>query len=103
MHPGFVGEDASRISEKEQMMSDVITRGVVYVHSSPRALCPHVVWAVGNALPGKQMKVQWTPQPAAPSMNRTEISWVGPAGTGARLASSLRGWNQLRYEVTEEG
>jgi glucokinase len=25
-------------------------RGVLYVHSSPRALCPHVEWAAGRAL-----------------------------------------------------
>ncbi|HLR57232.1 MAG TPA: DUF3145 domain-containing protein [Beutenbergiaceae bacterium] len=83
-------------------MSDVITRGVVFVHSAPRALCPHVEWAIGNVLPGNQVKAQWSPQPAAPSLNRTEVSWVGPVGTGARIASALRGWNHLRYEVTEE-
>ena len=22
------------------------TRGVVYVHSTPKALCPHIVWAI---------------------------------------------------------
>ncbi|MDR0626441.1 MAG: DUF3145 domain-containing protein, partial [Bifidobacteriaceae bacterium] len=31
-----------------------------------------------------------------------EHSWMGPQGTGARLASALRGWEHLRYEVTEE-
>ena len=25
-------------------------RGVLFVHSSPRALCPHVEWAAGRAL-----------------------------------------------------
>jgi len=33
---------------------------------------------------------------------RTELSWAGEAGTGAKLASALRGWDNLRYEVTEE-
>ena len=35
-------------------------------------------------------------------MMRAETSWVGPVGTGARLTSALRGWANLRYEVTEE-
>lgn len=35
-------------------------------------------------------------------MVRCEFSWVGPIGSGARLASALRGWEHLRYEVTEE-
>ena len=28
--------------------------------------------------------------------------WTGEAGTGGRIASALRGWDNLRYEVTEE-
>jgi hypothetical protein len=35
-------------------------------------------------------------------MMRAETSWVGQVGTGARLTSALRGWANLRYEVTEE-
>ncbi|MGH3424385.1 MAG: DUF3145 family protein, partial [Nocardioidaceae bacterium] len=26
----------------------IATRGVVYVHSAPSALCPHVEWAVAG-------------------------------------------------------
>jgi hypothetical protein len=33
---------------------------------------------------------------------RTEFYWEGPQGTGAALASGLRGWEHLRYEVTED-
>ena len=33
---------------------------------------------------------------------RAELSWTGAPGTGAELASALRGWDGLRYEVTEE-
>ncbi|WP_147916982.1 DUF3145 domain-containing protein [Ruania zhangjianzhongii] len=82
-------------------MSGQSTRGVVFVHSSPRALCPHVEWAAGSVL-NAHVAFDWTAQPAAPEMFRAELSWAGPAGTGARLASALRGWNHLRYEVTEE-
>ena len=35
-------------------------------------------------------------------MQRAELPWRGEPGTGARLASALRGWDHLRYEVTEE-
>ncbi|MDR3031916.1 MAG: DUF3145 domain-containing protein, partial [Kitasatospora sp.] len=28
------------------------TRGVLYIHSAPRALCPHVEWAVAVLLAG---------------------------------------------------
>lgn len=79
----------------------VVTRGVLYVHSAARALCPHVEWAAGRAL-GVRVDLQWTPQPLGPALYRTELSWQGEQGTGARLASALRGWADLRYEVTEE-
>lgn len=77
------------------------TRGVLFVHSTPPALCPHIEWALGTAL-GQEVRLQWSDQEAAPGMVRCEFSWVGPIGSGARLASALRGWEHLRYEVTEE-
>ncbi|MBK5249566.1 MAG: DUF3145 domain-containing protein [Actinomycetales bacterium] len=82
-------------------MSGVITRGVIFVHSAPRALCPHVEWAAGSVLDARA-SFGWTPQTAAPGLFRAELSWTGSPGTGARLASALRGWTHLRYEVTEE-
>lgn len=77
------------------------TRGVVYVHAAPAALCPHVEWAVGAALDAR-VTFDWTPQPASPGALRAELSWQSESGTGARVASALRHWAQLRFEVTEE-
>ena len=77
------------------------TRGVLYVHSAPSALCPHVEWAVGGAF-GAPVRLEWSPQPAERSAYRTEYTWTGPTGTAAKLASALRGWQKLRFEVTEE-
>lgn len=82
-------------------MSGHLTRGVLFVHSAPRALSPHVEWAAASVL-GMRPVFDWTDQPAAPGALRAEISWAGTAGTGARLASALRGWDHLRYEVTED-
>jgi hypothetical protein len=79
----------------------VTTRGVLYVHSAPTALCPHVEWAVAGVL-GVHVSLEWTAQPAAPNMWRAELSWQGAAGTAAQITSALRGWHHLRYEVTEE-
>ena len=63
------------------------TRGVLYVHSAPSALCPHL---------------EWTPQPAQAGCYRAELSFSGEPGTAAAIASALRGWNHLRFEVTED-
>ncbi|MGY4904879.1 DUF3145 domain-containing protein [Streptomyces sp. 900116325] len=77
------------------------TRGVLYVHSAPRALCPHVEWAVAGVL-GARVELDWIRQPAAPGTWRSEFSWKGAAGTASKLASTLRGWDLLRFEVTAE-
>ena len=79
----------------------VVTRGVVFIHSTPAALCPHIIWALQSVL-GRRVELQWTSQPLGPKLLRTELSWAGKAGTGAKIASALRGWDHLRYEVTEE-
>lgn len=77
------------------------TRGLLYVHSAPSALCPHIGWAIGGVL-GAPPHLDWIPQPAERAAYRTELSWTGPVGTGAELATALRGWQRLRFEVTEE-
>ncbi|MFE5211052.1 DUF3145 domain-containing protein [Streptomyces sp. NPDC056600] len=77
------------------------TRGVLYVHSAPRALCPHVEWAVAGVL-GARVNLDWIRQPASPGTWRSELSWQGKAGTASKLASALRGWQMLRFEVTSE-
>ena len=77
------------------------TRGVLYIHSAPSALCPHVEWAVGGVF-GMPVRLEWTAQPVERASYRTEYSWAGPTGTGAKLASALKGWQRIRFEVSEE-
>ena len=77
-----------------------MTSGVLFLHSCPPALCPHVEWAVASVL-GVRVSLSWTSQPAEPGILRAECGWQGRAGTAGRLAAALRGWTMLRYEVTE--
>ena len=77
------------------------TQGVVFIHSAPAALCPHIQWALESAL-GTRVHLDWIKQPAAPGLMRVEYTWHGPAGTGARITSAFRGWENMRYEVTED-
>jgi hypothetical protein len=94
------------VDPKEQLMRATnqfadVTSGVVYVHASPAAVCPHVEWALTSTL-NAQAKLNWTPQPAMPGQLRAVVMWVGPVGTGARLASALLSGSVLRFEVTED-
>ena len=77
------------------------TRGVLYIHSTPSALCPHIEWAVGGVF-GAPVRLDWIAQPAERASYRTEYSWTGPVGTAAKLASAIKGWQRIRFEVTEE-
>ena len=77
------------------------TRGVVYVHSTPLAVCQHVEWAIARVLDAP-VNLEWSPQPVDPGMRRAECSWTGRPGTGAELAAALRQWPMIRFEVTEE-
>jgi len=82
-------------------MATPMTRGVILIHSAPRALCPHIEWAIGRTL-GRAVGLDWTEQPVLSGSRRAELYWEGPAGTGAALASAIHGWEHLRFEVTED-
>ena len=75
--------------------------GVLYVHSAPPALCPHIEWAVAGIV-GATVGMPWVGQPAAPGALRAELTWQARRGTAGAIASALAGWNRLRFEVTED-
>jgi hypothetical protein len=79
----------------------VSARGVLFVHSCPPAVRPHVEWAVAGVL-GVPVRLDWRDQPIAPGCLRAQTGWRGPGGTAGRIAASLRGWPLVRAEVTEE-
>jgi len=78
------------------------TKGVVFIHCCPPAIAPHVEWALAGVL-GRPCRLEWSAQPAAPGQLRAEATWIGPIGTGASLAGSLRSWPMLKFEITEQG
>ncbi len=78
-----------------------LTRGVLFVHSTQRALCPHLEWAISDVL-GSRVSLDWLPQPVLPGQVRGEVSWQAKPGTAARITSALRQFKAVRYEVAEE-
>lgn len=50
----------------------------------------------------RAVNFSWLDQPALDGSRRTEFTWSGPVGSGAAIASALRGWEHLRFEVTED-
>ena len=59
--------------------------GVLYVHSAPPALCPHIEWAVAGIM-GAPVNMPWGGQAAAPGALRAELTWqalcAGASGVG---------------------
>ncbi|MET3803392.1 hypothetical protein ABIB25_000376 [Nakamurella sp. UYEF19] len=76
-------------------------QGVIFVHSAPAAICPHVEWAISGVV-GDRVSLSWTAQPASPGQLRAEVGWKGTPGTAGRIASALRAWPMLRFEITED-
>jgi uncharacterized protein DUF3145 len=79
----------------------VSVTGVLYVHSAPPALCPHIEWAVAGIV-GAPVSMPWAGQPASPGSLRAELTWQARPGTAGAITSALAGWNRLRFEVTED-
>jgi len=79
----------------------VSAHGVLYVHSAPPALCPHIEWAVAGVV-GAPVGMPWVGQPAAPGALRAELTWQARPGMAGAITSALVGWNRLRFEVTED-
>ena len=75
----------------------VLARGVIYIHSAPRALCPHVEWAVGRAL-GRAVNFDWRDQPVLDGRPAHRVLLGGPPrhGRRARLRAARLGAPALR-------
>ncbi len=77
------------------------SRGYLAIYSAPSALTRHIQWAVANIL-GRSVLLMWTPQPLLAGTYRTSYPWRDRNGAGAELASALRGWHYLRFEIRQE-
>jgi hypothetical protein len=79
----------------------VNTRGVVFVHSCPRAITAQVEWVLSDVF-NTRIQLQWSEQSVSAGSYRAEHPWTGPVGSAARIVSDLHAWGRLRLEVTEE-
>jgi Protein of unknown function (DUF3145) len=74
--------------------------GVLTILSCPPPLCPHVEFAVAAAL-GVPAPLDWSAQPARPTMAFAALEWRANAGAAGQLASRLRQLGGLTFEVVE--
>jgi len=81
-------------------MNDKRYAGLLTIHSAPSALRQHIEWGL-NAILGYTGEYSWRDQPLAPGTLRTIIEYRTPLGTAAKIATSLKNWHYLRFEVQE--
>lgn len=78
------------------------TAGLVTIHSAPFALRQHIEWGL-NALLGQPLNYTWRDQPLAVGTIRTTVEYRGEFGLAAKIATALKNWHYLRFEVQEFG
>lgn len=76
--------------------------GLVVIHSAPTALRQHIEWGL-NSLLGAPQNIFWREQPLALGTVRTSLEFRAPHGTAAKIATALKNWHYLRFEVSELG
>ena len=75
-------------------------RGLLTIHSAPSALRAHIDWAIQNIL-GSDAQLNWLPQPIMVGTFKSKCQWNARSGSGAEIASTLRSWHYLNFEVIE--
>lgn len=76
------------------------THGRVEIYSAPKAVLTHIQWSLSDAI-GHPVDINWSPQPLRSGTWKSSISWSSSLGAGARIATTLRGWHYLNFEVYE--
>jgi Protein of unknown function (DUF3145) len=75
-------------------------KGHLAIHSAPSALRQHIEWGL-NSLLGTAQAYSWRDQPLAPGTSRLALDFRAPVGTAAKMATALKNWHYLRFEVHE--
>jgi len=83
-------------------MHDIHIAGLVTIHSAPLALRQHIEWGL-NSLLGAPQNYTWREQPLLVGTIRTTLEFRAPAGTSAKIATALKNWHYLRFEVQDLG
>jgi len=84
-----------------QSSSALAVRGTLTIHSSPSALRTHIEWALADIL-GVNSLIEKNPQMLKAGTFKCTLTWRDRAGVAAAIASVLRSWHYLFFEVQED-
>lgn len=75
-----------------------MNRGFLSIHSCPMALIRHVEWSIESVL--GRVQIDWRTQPLDAGTQRTQVEWRSNKDLSAEIASALKSWHYLRFEIT---
>ena len=96
----WTGEGAVKRLARSCLVSQAVKsiRGTLTIHSCPLALIRHVEWSMESIL--GPVQIEWRNQPLVAGTQRLQIEWRNSSDVSAALASALKSWHYLRFEIT---
>jgi len=101
--PGKVASDAFLGRAVMSIKTVKTTRslsGDLRIYSAPKALLRHIQWSL-NAIFEEKVKLEWVVQPMVAGAYACELQWRGNTECASKIASTLRSWHFVRFEVRE--
>jgi hypothetical protein len=74
--------------------------GDLRIYSAPKALLRHIQWSL-NEIFGYPVELNWEAQHLAPGALATQLQWRELKPVASKIASTLKSWHYLRFEVRE--
>ena len=79
----------------------LVVRGALTIHSAPSALRDHIDWALADLL-GSNVRCDWSSQMLKAGTFKCTLTWRDRKGVAAAVASALRSWHYIYFEVHED-
>jgi hypothetical protein len=80
--------------------SSGLLAGDLRIYSAPKALLRHIQWSL-NEIFGYPVELHWEQQHLAPGALATQLQWRELKPVASKIASTLKSWHYLRFEVRE--
>lgn len=74
--------------------------GDLRIYSAPKALLRHIQWSLNQIL-GYPVELSWEEQHLSPGSFATSYQWRDIKPAASKIASALKAWHFLRFEVRE--
>jgi hypothetical protein len=74
--------------------------GDLRIYSAPKALLRHIQWSLNQIL-GYPAELSWEEQHLSPGCFATQYQWRDFKPVASKIASNLKSWHYLRFEVRE--